>query len=166
MPVSDQGNLNNQYYLIPRTLTFLFQEDYVLLIKGAPDKRLWPDLYNGIGGHIKRGEDIISSARRELVEETSIEPVNLRLVGSITIDTGEKIGVGIYVFRGECMHRTSFRSDEGATEWIHISNVQDYPLVEDLKTILPLVIESDQKKRPFSALYQYTDDGKMVISIN
>ena len=79
MPATDQGLNQDRYMLIPRTLIFLTRGDNILLIKGAVNKRLWANLYNGIGGHIESGEDILSAARRELTEETSLTSDNLGL---------------------------------------------------------------------------------------
>jgi 8-oxo-dGTP diphosphatase len=72
MPGSDQVVSRDRYSLIPRCLIFLQRADEVLLFKGSPDKRLWPGRYNGVGGHIERGEDVLSAARRELLEETGL----------------------------------------------------------------------------------------------
>ena len=94
MPSSDQGINLDRYLLVPRTLIFLVKGDHVLLLKGGPEKRLWSGLYNGLGGHVERGEDVFSAAYRELVEETGFEVDDLWLCGLITIDTGEQIGVG------------------------------------------------------------------------
>ncbi|MCH7664271.1 MAG: NUDIX domain-containing protein, partial [Chloroflexi bacterium] len=65
MNASHQGESNDRYQLIPRVLIFITRGDEVLLLKGAPDKNLWANLYNGVGGHIERGEDVLSAARRE-----------------------------------------------------------------------------------------------------
>jgi len=70
MPVSEQGVTNDRYMVIPRTAIFPRRGDAYLLIKGAPNKRLWANKYNGLGGHVERGEDILSAAGRELLEET------------------------------------------------------------------------------------------------
>jgi 8-oxo-dGTP pyrophosphatase MutT (NUDIX family) len=43
-------------------------------------------LYNGIGGHIEAGEDILEAAQRELNEETGISQVELSICGQIMID--------------------------------------------------------------------------------
>ncbi len=73
MPASDQGVHNDRYQVIPRSLIFVRRGEQVLLLKGAAHKRLWANLYNGIGGHIERGEDALSAARRELAEESGLQ---------------------------------------------------------------------------------------------
>ena len=163
MPISDQGHIDESYTLIPRTLIFLTRENQILLIKGAPNKRLWADKYNGIGGHIERGEDILSAARRELLEETGLIPTELWLCGLITIDTGEKPGIGIFVYRGECTHGELRESQEGTLEWITLNRVFTLPLVEDLHTLLPKVLEIEKNAAPFSALYTYDKDNQLQI---
>lgn len=163
MPVSDQSHKDNRYTLIPRTLIFLVQEDRVLLIKGAPHKHLWANLYNGIGGHVERGEDLLSAARRELLEETGLEPDDLWLCGTIAVDTGEKPGIGIFVFRGTCLDKEPKESQEGTLSWVSLKRVYSLPLVEDLYIILPKILTTEKELAPFSALYTYDKDGQLFI---
>jgi len=67
MQAIDQGTRETgrrRYQAIPRTLIFLTSrnsqtaEQEVLLLKGAPNKRLWANRYNGLGGHVEVDEDI------------------------------------------------------------------------------------------------------------
>ena len=164
MPISDQGHTEDRYTIIPRTLIFLTRDDQVLLIKGAPHKRLWADQYNGIGGHVERGEELLSAARRELLEETGLTPQELWLCGTITIDTGEKPGIGIFVYRGEYLEGELKESQEGVLAWIPVDQVYTLPLVEDLHTLLPKVLETDKTCPPFSALYTYDPGGHLQIA--
>jgi 8-oxo-dGTP diphosphatase len=169
MPISDQGIELDRYVILPRTLIFLTRGEYVLLLKGGPHKRLWSGLYNGIGGHVERGEDVLSAAYRELSEETSIEVQDLWLCGLITVDTGEDIGVGIYVLRGDIPTIGSEFMDqlppssEGTLEWVPINQMSNFPLVEDLHVLLPRVLGTKRSDPPFSAHYWYDEADRLVI---
>jgi len=165
MPSSDQGVDPARYALIPRTLIFLTQGERVLMLKGAPHKRLWANLYNGIGGHVERGEDILTAARRELFEETGFRVNSLWLCGVVTVDTGENLGIGIFVFKGEITEGEPTSSSEGTLEWVPVSEIQHRPLVEDLHILLPRVLAMKSGDPPFFAHYSYDMDERLVIRI-
>jgi len=163
MPKSDQGVRNDRYQIIPRTLIFVTRGDKVLLLKGAPHKRLWANLYNGIGGHIERGEDALSAARRELAEESGLQVSSLALVGTVIADASEWTGIGIYVYKGIYAEGEPVSSEEGRLEWIDVHELDRYPLVEDLKVILPCLLSMAPGDPPFSALYEYDEKDELCI---
>jgi 8-oxo-dGTP diphosphatase len=162
MPKNDQGIFSDRYKVIPRSLIFLTKGDEILLIKGADNKRLWANLYNGIGGHIERGEDALSAAFRELKEEAGLESADMRLCGNVMIDASEDTGISIFVFGGEYKAGTLVDSREGKLEWVKIEKLNQYPLVEDLKTLIPRVLLALKENTVFFARYFYDEADRLV----
>lgn len=162
---AQQGVSPDRYRLIPRTLIFLTRDGQVLLLKGAAHKRLWANLYNGVGGHVERGEDILASARRELAEETGLQEAQLWLCGVITVDTGGNTGIGIYVLRGELAADASPlpESQEGTLEWVPFEAVNSLPLVEDLYVLLPRGLAMERGQPPFIAHLRYDGQGRIQV---
>ena len=97
----DQGVAvsRHRYQVIPRTLCFITHGEEVLLLLGGARKRLWAGRYNGLGGHVEAGEDIYTSARREVREEAGLEAHDLRLRGVVHADAGDPAaGILFFVF--------------------------------------------------------------------
>jgi 8-oxo-dGTP diphosphatase len=163
MPISDQDHTTNRYTLIPRTLIFLTRQDQILLIKGAAHKRLWANQYNGIGGHVERGEDLLTAAKRELFEETGLSGVDLWLCGTIMIDTNDDPGIGIFVYRGEYIAGELKESKEGTLAWVSLDQVFSLPLVEDLYQLLPRILKTSRDIQRFSALYSYDERDQLQV---
>jgi 8-oxo-dGTP diphosphatase len=148
--------------LIPRTAIFVRRGDSYLLLKGAPTKRLWAGKYNGLGGHVERGEDALSAARRELLEETGLE-VDLWLCGTLIVDSGQTPGICLFVFSGECAQGEPKASIEGAAEWVPFEALGELPVVEDLPVLLGHVHAMQRGDDPFSARSSYAEDGKLIV---
>lgn len=147
--------------LIPRTAIFARRGDEYLLLKGAPTKRLWAGKYNCLGGHVDRGEDVLSSARRELMEEAGIT-ADLWLCGTVIVDAGD-VGICLYVVVGENAQGEIKGSKEGAPEWVRKEALGHLPVVEDLPILLGRIDSMKRGDPPFSAKSFYENEKLRIL---
>ncbi len=166
MPKNEQGVFPNRYQLIPRVLIFILKADKILLLKGAPAKRLWAGRYNGIGGHVERGEDLLTAARRELHEEAGLDVQHLWLCGTLLVDTGENTGIGIFIFKGDYRGGELKPSEEGSLEWISPAELEHLPKVEDLPILLARVLQWQPGQPAFSARSYYDESEQLRVKFS
>ena len=167
MSLEGQRLQPERYALIPRTLTFLIHDHHILLIKVPDDRGAWAGLYNGVGGHIERGEDPLTAALREVQEETQLSPLNLQLCGIVQVDTNTNPGIVLFVFQGEVEEKTDLiAGPEGKPEWISLVDLDELPLVEDLPDLIPRVLSSMVIDQPFFASYHYNAEGQLSIGFS
>ncbi|MFE2719149.1 NUDIX domain-containing protein [Streptomyces mirabilis] len=157
-----------RHQIVPRVLVFghSVEQESVLLLQGAPDKKIWPGLYNGIGGHIERGEDPLTAAQREFEEETGIalKLEAFRLAALINIDMGSADpGIMLFTFVAETVEQETASSEEGVPEWHRVDRLGELPLVEDLPWLIPTVVDETPRGAVRFIRYSYGADGALKI---
>lgn len=163
--MKDEQGVNTslqRYRVIPRVLCFVLRGDRVLLLKGAPTRRIWANKYNGVGGHVERDEDVYSAAIREIREETGLMVSDVRLRGIVNIDAGGEVGVMLFVFTARHESDQVTPSPEGSLEWVPTNDLPTAELVQDLTTLLPRVLSDSAEI--FFAHYRYDEQDRLVIS--
>jgi 8-oxo-dGTP diphosphatase len=143
MGAQEQGAnaTEGRWMTLPRTLCFVLNGDDVLLMKRSPQRRVFPNRYNGVGGHIERDEDPLTSARREILEETGLLVRETRLCAVYNIDAGGDSGILLFVFTAISDDR-EFVADEteGTLHWVGRDQLASFDLVEDLPTLLKRIL--------------------------
>ncbi|HZU38883.1 MAG TPA: 8-oxo-dGTP diphosphatase [Gemmataceae bacterium] len=118
--------------------------------------------YNGLGGKLDAGEDVVSCIRREIREEAGIECDALVLRGTISWPGFGKHGEDWFgfIFRIDHWHGEPLAGNpEGSLEWVAVERVLELPLWEGDRHFLPLVFE--HSPRQFHGVMPYRD-GKPV----
>ena len=114
--------------------------------------------YNGLGGKLEPGEDVVAGLRRELREEAEIECDAVRLAGTVSWPGFGKHGEDWFgfIFRVDRFTGTPPAANaEGTLEWIAVEDILSLPLWEGDHYFLPLVF--DPAAPPFHGVMPYRD---------
>lgn len=156
--------MKKEFSVIPRNLILVYNKDKILLQKGHKNKRDWANMYNGLGGHIEKGEDIFDSAARELHEEGGIAfPVNQFLLkGIFSVKTYFNDYCLMFIFSLHTDRKDFTANEEGSLKWIKIRNLDKMKNVaEDIKFLVP-VIQKLNTYEMLSGTSEYNTNRKLI----
>jgi len=165
MGAKEQGAdaVEGRWLMIPRAVCFVTNGDDVLLLKRGAHKRVFPNQYDGVGGHIERDEDVLTGVRREVFEETGLTVRDVRLRSVYSIDAGAATGVLLFQFSAVSDDRAFVDSDEGTLDWFPQAHVGELDLIEDLPILLPRMLAMGRTDAPLFVHISYNDADKMVL---
>lgn len=153
------------YTPIAATLGYVLSSDRrdVLLIhrNARPDDNHFGK-YNGLGGKIDRGEDVVAGMRREIREEAGIECLDLALRGTISWPGFGKHGedwLGFLFLITRFSGTPLERNPEGTLEWVPRGRLMSLPLWDGDRHFLPLVFDDDP--RAFHGVMPY-ENGRAL----
>ncbi len=117
--------------------------------------------FNGLGGKLEPGEDIVAGMKREIFEEAGIECVHLQLRGTLNWPGFGKEGedwFGFIFLIDAWLGEPRTENAEGTLEWVELGRILELPLWEGDRYFLPLVFDN---AGPFHGVMPYSD-GKPV----
>ncbi len=156
-----------RWLTMPRSLIFVLNGDAVLLLKRAPHKAVFPNQYNGLGGHIERSEDPAAGALREIREESGLQVHSLRLRSIHNIDAGRETGIMLFVYTAISDSRDLAGNGlEGELEWVPRERVMELDLVEDLPLLLPRILDMADNDPPLSAHVSYDAQDQIMLKFH
>jgi 8-oxo-dGTP diphosphatase len=135
------------YTPILATLGYVFSSDRqrVLMIhRNARQADAHFGKYNGLGGKVEPGEDVVSGLCREIEEEAGIRCENVELAGTISWPGFGKSGEDWFGFIFRILQYSGIPHDsnlEGALEWIEVKRISSLPLWEGDRFFLPLIFD-------------------------
>lgn len=145
---------------------FLKYEDKYLFVKRANDKKVDAGRLNGIGGKTEPGEDYLSCAIRETMEETGfqVSPSDCQLIGVVKLEGGYEEDWVMCFFEIEVetdQIPVGWQTDEGDFMWLTPRQALEsgYELVDDLNYSLPLF---EERKFPFFMTAVLNDQEKII----
>ncbi len=114
--------------------------------------------YNGLGGKLDAGEDIVACVRREIREEAGLECEQVLLRGTISWPGFGKQGEDWFgfIFRIDRWSGQPHRDNpEGTLQWVDVARLLELPLWEGDRYFLPLIFE--RADRQFHGVMPYRD---------
>ncbi len=130
----------------------------VLMVLRSRDGDQHQGKYNGLGGKLEPGEDVVGCLHRELFEEAGLVVTAQRLRGTVSwpgFGAGGEDWFG-FVFVVDAFQGTPPECNEdGPLRWVPVGDLADLPMWEGDRHFLPLVFDDDP--RPFHGVLPYLD---------
>lgn len=153
------------YTPVLATLGYVFSPDLQRVLLVHRNRR--PDdfhfgKFNGLGGKLESGEEVVAGMKREILEEAGISCTTLELRGTISWPGFGKNGQDWFgfLFRITSFEGEPFKENaEGELTWIEVDRVPDLNLWDGDRHFLPLMFSP--AGRPFHGVMPYSE-GKPV----
>ncbi len=137
-----------------------------ILLKRAPTKKLFPNLYTGIGGKREpEDQDIQQTALRELKEETGIEVPVVQF--SKCIVQGEHARILNFFYGISNPELGLPECTEGTLEWVDIDKLLEKALIP---TTLEIIREFQKRgfntEKPWTLIVQETQEHGVIKTLD
>ena len=136
-----------------------------MLIKQNEKEKIGFGRWNGVGGHVEKGENPIESAKRELLEETGLIIRKLSLRFITILEKEENIGISLFIFTGRTNQRILRESDEGKLKWIKVVDLEKYQVMDDLIELIKLIQNPLFINQTKILTYKKNEKGQIQIEV-
>lgn len=145
------------FQVIPRVIAFIYRDDQVLLIHREKQNAFAYGKWNGVGGHIEKGEDPLTAIRREVKEETGLSIQDFNLNAIAFISTEKITGICLFIFSAYCLNDDMKSSSEGEVRWIKRNDLQKINIVKDVPFLLDVISQSKKTEEVLILKYIYME---------
>lgn len=126
------------------TLAYVLSPDAsrVLLVERTREADQHQGKFNGLGGKLEAGEDVVACIRRELWEEAHLVPTRMRLRGTVSwpgFGSGGADWLGFIFVVDAFSGEPPERNEDGPLRWVELDRLAGLPMWEGDRHFLPLV---------------------------
>ncbi|MDQ6985398.1 MAG: NUDIX hydrolase [Candidatus Dojkabacteria bacterium] len=131
------------------TEALVLWKDKLLMQKRSSSAKHFPDSWSIPGGHVDIGEDLVTTARREVLEESAVDlkDYDLKLVGNFINyhSDKEKTWLVSVFFTRIIEFQDCIDTDEGETKWIDIAELTNFEIFPPIEHFLFDVLKDQSK---------------------
>lgn len=140
------------------TLTLIYQPPRILL--GMKKRGFGVGRWNGFGGKLNPGEDILDAAKREVEEEVGVKIVgDLERRGILDFSwQGKPDSLEVNVFRADKFVGEPTESEEMRPQWFHVDEIPFNEMWSDDPLWFPLFLTG----RTFRGRFVFDDNDQML----
>ena len=142
-----------------QTLCLIYKHPKILL--GMKKRGFGAGRWNGFGGKMNEGESVEDGARREMLEEASVNILALDKVGMLRFDFEGKSESEIeaHIFRVIDFTGEPQETEEMTPRWFDVRSIPFDSMWPDDRYWMPLFLEGKR----FSGSFLFDKEGKSVI---
>lgn len=136
------------------TLCYIEKENkYLMLHRVKKINDVNENKWIGVGGKIEKGETPTGCAKREILEETGLNALDLNFRGLVNFKSDKWEEEDMYLFSIYSFEGSIKECDEGNLEWIDKKDLFSLTLWEGDKIFLKLI--EDKERKPFYLSLRY-----------
>jgi 8-oxo-dGTP diphosphatase len=162
MPINSTPEV---HHLVICSNLFVIKGDKILMLRRSEGKKYLPGYLQPVGGKVDVGEDPLTAASRELMEEAGIKAKNIVLKGVVTEIKHSQDAIydtnwQIFQFVGEYEDGELGETEEGELLWVTLAELKEMKIADSIRFIIDQLVSSSSGI--VFAKYTYDQGGKIV----